>query len=155
MAMKPFLLQAFLVTVMISLSQEKDEFLTYPTNVESIKKHLKTERPTIGVLSMYIAGKKIQHQYPQSKNCSYIAASYVRFIEGAGARAVPIPENLSNKKVDHILQGVNGVIIPGGDAEVIDVGYDRIAKRIFEYAINQKKKGKIWPILGKRVFDSF
>ncbi len=149
-AMKPLIFVSFILSVMVSKSfGEVDEFLTFPTNIETVKKHLKTERPMIGILSLYMSGRKIIEQHPSVENCSYIAASLVRFIEGAGARAVPIPENLSDKKVDKILKGINGVIIPGGDVEILDVGYERISKRILEYSIAQKKKGIIWPVLGE------
>eukprot|EP00794_Sanderia_malayensis_P000529 gene529-1182_t len=153
--MKSLELFAVAVTIivgMVNVSQgsrkHQDEFLTFPTNIEQIKKHLKTDRPMVGILSMYIVGSKIKEQYPQTKNSSYIAASFVRFVEGAGARAVPIPENLSKKQVEKILKGVNAVIIPGGDVEALDVGYDRITKQILDYSIQQKKKGIIWPVLG-------
>ena len=127
----------------------KDPFLTYPTNIESIKEHLKTERPTIAVLSLYVAGKQIKEQVPKAKGCSYIAASFVRFVETAGGRVVSLQENLKDDEVDEILRRVNGAMIPGGDIELLDDGYDRISKKIYHFAIAQKKKGIIWPVYGK------
>ena len=137
----------YIVTLMFYTTA--DDFLTYPTNIESIKGHLKTERPMIGILSMFVIGKKIIDQVPSAKGCSYIAGSFVSFVEGAGARAVPIPENLSDQQVDKILKSINGAILPGGDTFMLDAGYARILKRILQYSINQKKKGITWPILGE------
>lgn len=59
--------------------QKTDEFLDAPTI---------NDEPIIGVLSQeisfYLDGK-----YPGQYK-SYIAASYVKFVEGGGARVVPI-----------------------------------------------------------------
>lgn len=61
---------------MTGISEKKGLFEADPTNNE----------PIIGVLSqeIFVYPKKI---YPDK---SYIAASYVKFIEGGGARVVPI-----------------------------------------------------------------
>lgn len=126
----------------------KDPFLTYPTNIDSIKKNLKTERPTIAILSLVVAGKQIIDRIPRAANSSYIAASFVRFVETAGGRVVPLRENLHDKEVDKILKSVNGAIIPGGDTALVDGGYERIAEKIYNFAIQQKRRGIIWPVLG-------
>lgn len=46
------------------------------------------ERPIIGILSQEIRGKAMLSS--SSGYQSYIAASYVKFVEGGGARVVPI-----------------------------------------------------------------
>jgi len=51
----------------------------------------KTDRPLIGILS--------QGGEPAPEGSSYIAASYVKFVESAGARAVPILHDMSKKEV--------------------------------------------------------
>jgi len=67
------------------------------------------DRPVVGILA-----------YPtttQGNNATtenYIAASYVKWLEGAGARSIPIPWDASNELVDEILSQVNGVLYPGG-----------------------------------------
>lgn len=127
----------------------KDPFLTYPTNTDSIKKNLKTDRPTIAILSLAVVGKKIIEKIPKAENSSYIAASFVRFIETAGGRVVILNENSKEKEVDEILKSVNGALIPGGDADMVDSGYDKIALKIYNYAIQQKRRGIIWPVLGE------
>ena len=69
-----------------------------------------TARPLVGVLSqpglMQIDGVPA--------NYSYIAASYVKFVEMAGARAVPIPYDAPADEITRIFQQVNGVLLPGG-----------------------------------------
>lgn len=64
------------------------------------------DRPLIGVLS--------QPGNPAPANQSYIAASYVKFIELGGARAVPILYDAPRFEVERIFKAVNGVLIPGG-----------------------------------------
>lgn len=48
----------------------------------------KTDRPIIGVLAQEISSH-LDQQWPGVYD-SYIAASYIKFAEGGGARAVPI-----------------------------------------------------------------
>lgn len=47
------------------------------------------ENPIIGVLAEEIEFNYLNTQYP-GKYKSFIAASYVKFVEGGGARVVPI-----------------------------------------------------------------
>ena len=48
----------------------------------------------------------------------YIAASYVKWLEAAGARAVPILYTDSNETIHGKLSAVNGVLLPGGDSDI-------------------------------------
>lgn len=56
----------------------------------------------------------LQPGNPAPGNESYIAASYVKFIESGGARAVPILYDAPRSEVERIFNAVNGVLIPGG-----------------------------------------
>ena len=44
---------------------------------------------------------------------TYIAASYVKWMEAAGARVLPIFINQTDEYYDKVLELVNGVIFPG------------------------------------------
>lgn len=46
-------------------------------------------RPIIGILTQEISNF-VRRNYPDKEYSSYIAASYVKFVEGAGGRVVPI-----------------------------------------------------------------
>lgn len=46
----------------------------------------------------------------------YVAASYVKWLEMAGARAVALPYDASNDTVAELLLQVDGVLLPGGGA---------------------------------------
>ena len=45
---------------------------------------------------------------------SFIAASYVKWLEAAGARVVPLPFDLPELELQKRLEGLNGVLFPGG-----------------------------------------
>lgn len=55
------------------------------------KSKWKTYRPLIGILS--------QGGDPAPKGHTYIAASYVKYVESAGARAVPILPDMTHSEV--------------------------------------------------------
>lgn len=61
-------------------------FLILKTSSKHIRKSFLNNRPIIGILTL-------PSEYLEFPNntYSYMAASYVKFIESAGARVVPIP----------------------------------------------------------------
>lgn len=63
-------------------------------------------QPLIGILS-----QPLYHSLP---NVSFIAASYVQFVEAAGARAVPIIYNQPVNEILEVFSQVSGIILPGG-----------------------------------------
>lgn len=63
-------------------------------------------RPIIGILS--------QPGPPAPKNYSYIAASYIKFVEASGARVIPLQYDLPAEEFKRRFQIINGVLIPGG-----------------------------------------
>ena len=63
-------------------------------------------RPIIAVLA-----QKEHKELPP--NQSYIAASYVKYLESSGARVVPIAHYYTTKQVTEIFKYVNGVFFPG------------------------------------------
>ena len=58
-------------------------------------------------------------------------AAYVRFLQAAGARVIPILYNEPMSQLLDKLKRVNGVLFPGGGGEYIDV-----AKLILDYAMD-------------------
>lgn len=64
--------------------------------------------PTIGILSQPL----------HNDSSTYIAASYVKWLEAGGARSIAIPYDASTELVEDILQHVDGVLFPGGGAPV-------------------------------------
>lgn len=64
------------------------------------------ERPVIGILSE-----------PNMKRTEfYVASSYVKWLEAAGARSIVIPFEANNETVEDIFGQINGALLPGGSA---------------------------------------
>jgi gamma-glutamyl-gamma-aminobutyrate hydrolase PuuD len=83
-------------------------------------------------------------------NYTYIAASYVKFIEMSGAQVVPIFAYTKNRTYfDALLPKLNGVLFPGG-GEAISIGniWTSNADYILKYAISENKKGNPFPVWG-------
>ena len=100
-----------------------------------------TFRPLIGVLS--------QGGAPAPEGYSYIAASYVKFIEAAGARAVPILHDMDRKEIERRFRAVNGIILPGG-AQSLRPGekYYDAASLIFNLTLQANDDGDFFPLHG-------
>jgi len=98
------------------------------------------DRPIIGILT----------QLNETDNShEFIAGSYVKFVEAAGARAVPIRCTASKKELTTLFHSINGVLIPGGGAN-LSLGhhfYDT-AKVMFDLAIESNRNGTVFPIWG-------
>ena len=74
----------------------------------------------------------------------YIAASYVKWVESAGARSIVLPYDADEELTREIFGQVNGILFPGGDAIL-----PRSAHLIYEMAVNaNKKSGEYFPIWG-------
>jgi len=102
----------------------------------------KNQRPIIGILSQDSSEKFAKY------GKSYIASSYVKYIESAGARVVPIRIDLSKEELESLFNSINGVLFPGGGASLSDSGYLRTAKMIYDLAIQANDKKDIFPMWG-------
>ncbi|XP_044727559.1 uncharacterized protein LOC123291364, partial [Chrysoperla carnea] len=98
-------------------------------------------RPIIGILSQEISPPLVNcvpFYLSISKYKSYISASYVKYIEMAGARVVPIRIGQSTQYYQLMASSLNGVVFPGGAAMLTaNDGYADVAKIFYSYAINQ------------------
>ncbi|KAL9956142.1 hypothetical protein ACROYT_G037579 [Oculina patagonica] len=63
-----------------------------------------------------------------------VAATYVKFIESAGGRMVPIFINSTVKQVEKLFSSINGAIFPGGHRLLHHTNYSRVGKQILELA---------------------
>ena len=116
-----------------------------------MKHQFKTDRPVIGIVTMPILGKRILTKLnlaDKHLKQSHIGASFVKLIEGAGARVVPVLETFNDTQVKSILKSVNGFLLPGGSESIIDSDYKRISELAYDYSIKMYKEGITWPILG-------
>ena len=72
-----------------------------------------------------------------------MAASYVKWLESAGARSLPIAYNSTPEEIHAILPQLNGVLLPGGGA-----GKPPGAQMIFEEALKLNDNGTYFPVWG-------
>ena len=76
-------------------------------------------------------------------DCLYLAASYVKFIEGAGARVVPINYYASEEELSKLFESLNGFLFVGGGS-----AYPPSAQYIFDKTVEANDKGDFSPLLG-------
>lgn len=85
---------------------------------------------------------------PKPNQTAYIAASYVKFLESAGARVVPVMINQTSEDYIKLFNSINGILYPGGSASIISSGYQRAAKIFYELAIEANKRRDYFPVWG-------
>jgi gamma-glutamyl hydrolase len=76
-------------------------------------------------------------------NCLYLAASYVKYIESAGARVVPINYYASKSELDNLFDSVNGFLFVGGGAS-----FPTSAQYIYDKTIAANEAGDFSPLWG-------
>jgi gamma-glutamyl hydrolase len=100
----------------------------------------KTHKPTIGILAQRC------HDCPGR---SYIAAGFTKWIESAGARAVPIRFYSSEAELRRLFNSVNGLIFPGGLTDLyMDDPYVIAARKLWTWARETNDGGDPFPIWG-------
>ncbi|XP_071350909.1 gamma-glutamyl hydrolase [Trachinotus anak] len=101
------------------------------------------QRPVIGILAQEnLPGDQF------AQGSSYIAASYVKYLEGAGARVVPIRINLTEEEYAEIFSSINGLLLPGGDVDLQTSQYSRAAKIFYNLALKANNAGDYFPLWG-------
>ncbi|MBN3305831.1 gamma-glutamyl hydrolase [Amia ocellicauda] len=104
---------------------------------------LPNDRPIIGILAQEnIPG------YPHAQGTSYIAASYVKYLEAAGARVVPVRINLTEEEYTKLFYSINGVLLPGGDVDLQTSQFGRLSKIFYDLAIKANDASDYFPIWG-------
>ncbi|KAJ8413339.1 hypothetical protein AAFF_G00093350 [Aldrovandia affinis] len=79
---------------------------------------------------------------------SYIAASYVKFLESAGARVVPVKINQTREEYERLFNSINGVLFPGGGSNLVTSEYAKAARTFYDLALKANLKGDYFPIWG-------
>lgn len=70
-------------------------------------------KPTIGILT----NPSDLKDYDKAQH-SYFPSSYVKFVESAGGRVIPIHWDSSYDEITVILNQINGVLFTGGDVDL-------------------------------------
>jgi len=99
-------------------------------------------RPIIGILTQPTDGPLTQF------GSSYIAASYVKYIEGGGGRAVPVFHNSTTEELDYIFDSINGILFPGGGANIDNTPLYLSAQYMYNKALDAFDNGDYFPVVG-------
>lgn len=99
-------------------------------------------RPVIGILSH--PGDGASGRLNNASNASYIAASYVKFVESAGARVIPLIYNEPREVLLEKLNMVNGVLFTGGWAKT-GLYYETV-EAIFKKVLAKNDAGDHFPL---------
>lgn len=102
----------------------------------------KLRNPIIGVLMQK------SHNKMKSLGKYYIAASYVKYLESAGARVAPVRLDLTKKEYRKLFQSLNGVLFPGGSVNLRSSGYAQVAKIFYNLARQGYDDGDYFPVWG-------
>merc|ERR1740128_175472 len=106
-------------------------------------------RPIIGVLSQELDETEEKHLPGGHNYTAYIAASYIKWVEAAGARAVPVIIGKSSDYYRQLFESINGLLLPGGSAPLTGTGgFAEVGKMFFEWAIEANDAGDYFPIWG-------
>ena len=100
-------------------------------------------KPIIGVLF-----QKLPSPISGVNGTSYLSAAYVKYLESAGARVVPIPIDITKDELKKLFSYINGVIFPGGDADLMSSGYQRNAEYIIKLTMEAFHKEDYFPVWG-------
>ena len=93
--------------------------------------------PTIGVLSQ-----------SHNETHSYIAASYIKYLESAGARVIPVPTNRDENFYEKVFQNINGVLLPGGGVDLVKSDYAKLSRYFLMKSVTENAVGHYFPIWG-------
>ncbi|XP_028763695.1 gamma-glutamyl hydrolase 2-like [Neltuma alba] len=102
------------------------------------------DRPVIGIVTH--PGDGASGRLSNATNASYIAASYVKFVECAGARVIPLIYNEPSEALFKKLELVNGVLFTGG--WVKNGSYFETVKKIFKKVLEKNDGGNHFPLYG-------
>ncbi|KAL0482619.1 gamma-glutamyl hydrolase [Acrasis kona] len=102
-------------------------------------------RPIIGVLTQPTSVK----YHPNNIEQQYITASYIKFVEMSGARAVHIPFDAPKEELKRLFNGVNGLLYTGGMLDMKNgTQYFDNGLYLYSLALEANAKGDYFPIWG-------
>lgn len=105
-------------------------------------------RPIIGIPTMKITDEVLLKAVSELEDRFYIAASYVKFLEMAGARVVPIPSNFTRQQLQNVVKRVSGLLLPGGETNLEGSRYAKTVSHLLDLAIEANEDGNTFPVMG-------
>ena len=118
-------------------------FLTLVITSKAAPRVALNNRPIIGVMAQSTKGEGFE-----GFGNSYIAASYIKYLESSGARVVPIMNDLNEEEAEKLFYSINGALFPGGGVNLQTSGYARIGKQFINLAKKSYDKGDYFPLWG-------
>ncbi|EDV40026.1 uncharacterized protein Dana_GF24165 [Drosophila ananassae] len=104
--------------------------------------------PIIGILTQEVYTDGLISRHFENKT-SYIAASYVKYLEGAGAQVVPIWIGRNRSYYEDLMQKINGVLLPGGSTWFNQTnGYGDAGEHLIQLAVELNDRGTFMPVWG-------
>lgn len=101
-------------------------------------------QPVIGIFTQTIKDlDEFDKPEAASTKVSYIMSSYVKYLQGAGARVVPLILTDDADVTWYKIKNLNGVLFPGGDGD-----YRHNAKEVFDFVIKENDRGHFYPLWG-------
>ena len=114
-----------------------------------------TSIPIIGILSKPLCEEKYNVKTDRSQG---IETKYVRWIEGGGGKAIYIDYNSTEEELKHIFNQINGLMLMGGAAKLVEYNktsgrneltfYAKKAKYMIDLAKEAYNNGDYFPIWG-------
>merc|ERR1712215_218410 len=110
---------------------------------------LVNDRPIIGILTQELDTELVSVLGTGSNYSSYLAASYVQWVEAGGARVVPVIIGQGEQYYRELFPHLNGLLLPGGSAPPTgEGGYAVVGGLLYELAIQANDAGDTFPIWG-------
>ncbi|KAM9408368.1 gamma-glutamyl hydrolase-like [Pholidichthys leucotaenia] len=126
-------------------NRSKDSELTQTNNHSTFRV---TKSSFFSTLMLCVLAQENFPGDPFAHGSSYIAASYVKHLEGAGARVVPVRVNLTEDEYTKIFFSINGLLLPGGDVDIQLSQFSRTARIFYNLALKANDKGDYFPMWG-------
>ncbi|XP_025089656.1 LOW QUALITY PROTEIN: uncharacterized protein LOC112561388 [Pomacea canaliculata] len=98
------------------------------------------DRPIIGVAAQETFSKRVGD--------TYIPASYIKYLEQAGARVVPIRAGEQEDYYNNLFSKINGALFPGGSVSVTESQYARTGRILYNLTLKAAAVGDIFPLWG-------
>jgi len=106
-------------------------------------------RPIVGILTQPTVPVLSEVEGANGNNASSITASYVKWVEMAGARVVPIPYNATQQQLQYYFNSVNGILMPGGMQTLNStLPFFDASLYLFNQAIMANARGDYFPVWG-------
>jgi gamma-glutamyl hydrolase len=99
-------------------------------------------RPIVGIMTEPVPDQL------NTYGTSFLNADYVKWLEGAGCRVVPVHYNSSHEELRDIFGKINGLLFPGGADIINHTLYYNSSLYMFNLAIQANQAGDYFPLWG-------